>query len=125
MTVQRAPVQLTRFTFTAEQFGQLGQTGIFAGDKRFELIEGDILEMSPIGTLHAAAVDRLTELFSSANRQCIVRAQNPVRLSDFSEPQPDLALLRRRDDFYASAHPRPDDVLLLVEVADTSLSYDR
>jgi Uma2 family endonuclease len=125
MTVQTVPVQLSRLSFTIEQFQRMDESGIFAGDQRLELINGEIVEMSPIGIRHAAAVDRLLELFSSVNRQCIVRSQNPVQLGDASLPQPDVALLRRRDDFYASAYPRPADVLLLVEVADTSLAYDR
>ncbi len=118
-------IQLARRTFTVEQFHQMDQMGFFAGDNRLELITGEIVEMSPIGSLHAAAVDRLIEIFSSSNRRCIVRGQNPIRLDDATEPQPDVTLLRRRDDFYASAHPRPADVLLLVEVADTSIDYDR
>jgi Uma2 family endonuclease len=124
MTVQTVRVQLTRLAFTIEQFQRMDQSGIFAGDQRLELINGEIAEMSPIGTRHAAAVDRLIELFSSVNRQCIVRSQNSVQLSDASLPQLNVTLLRRRDDFYASAYPEPADVLL-VEVADTSLAYDR
>jgi len=125
MIVQSVPVPLTRRPFTAAQFEQMVQMGFFAEKDRLELIQGEIIEMSPIGSKHAAAVDRLIELFSSVNRQCIVRSQNPIRLSDLSEPQPDVALLRRRDDFYAAGHPQPADVLLLVEVAETSLAYDR
>ncbi|MBD0257207.1 MAG: Uma2 family endonuclease [Cytophagales bacterium] len=125
MTVQTVPVQLARVAFTIEQFQRMGQSGIFAPEQRLELIHGEILEMSPIGIRHAAAVDRLTALFSSVNRQCIVRGQNPIQLSGTSLPQPDVTLLRRRDDFYEKAYPEPADVLLVVEVADTSLAYDR
>jgi Uma2 family endonuclease len=116
MTVQTVPVQLTQ---------RMGQSGIFAPDQRLELINGEIVEMSPIGIRHAAAVDRLINLFSSVNRQYIVRGQNPIQLGDTSLPQPDVTLLRWRDDFYDKAYPGPADVLLLVEVADTSLAYDR
>lgn len=125
MTVQTVPVQIPRLAFTIEQFQRMDQSGIFAGDQRLELIHGEIVEMSPIGIRHAAAVDRLNALFSSVNRQCIVRSQNPVQLDDTSLPQPDVALLRPRDDFYDKAYPEPADVLLLIEVADTSLAYDR
>ncbi len=125
MTVQTVPVQLSRVAFTIEQFQRMGQSGIFTPEQRLELLHGEIVEMSPIGIRHAAAVDRLTDLFSVVNRHCIVRSQNPIQLSDISLPQPDVALLRRREDFYANAYPGPADVLLLVEVADTSLAYDR
>jgi Uma2 family endonuclease len=125
MTVQTVPVQLSRLAFTIEQFQRMGQSGIFDSDQRLELINGEIVEMSPIGARHAAAVARLIELFSSVNRHCIVQSQNPVQLGTASLPQPDVALLRRRDDFYASAYPSAADVLLVVEVADTSLAYDR
>ena len=82
--------------------------------------------MTPIGSRHAAVVDRLTWLFSErVRRRAIVRVQNPIRLGERSEPQPDLALLRFREDFYASSHPGPGDALLVVEVAETSAEYDR
>jgi Uma2 family endonuclease len=81
--------------------------------------------MSPIGLRHAACVDRLTDLFTSSGAKPLVRVQNPVRLDDHSEPLPDLPLLKRRKDYYAGGHPSPADVLLVVEVADTSEAYDR
>ena len=125
MTVQTVPVQLSRLAFTIEQFQRMDESGIFAPDQRLELIHGEIFEMSPIGIRHAAAVGRLTALFSAVNRQCIVWSQNPIQLGGTSLPQPDVTLLRQRDDFYETAYPGPADVLLLVEVADTSLAYDR
>jgi Uma2 family endonuclease len=112
--------------FTVSEYERMGQTGVLAPDARVELIEGEIIEMSPIGSPHAACVDVLARLF---NRQveelAIVRVQNPIVLNDFSEPQPDLAILRFRGDFYREAHPRPEDVLLVIEVSDTTLEYDR
>ncbi len=79
-----------------------------------------------IGSEHAACVRRLSRfLIRNAEPQALVSAQNPVRLNEASEPEPDLALLRPREDDYASRHPQPDDVFLVVEVADTSLSFDR
>ncbi len=84
------------------------------------------METAPIGSRHQAAVNRLTELFTTrVSDRALVSVQGPVRLAEDSEPQPDIMLLRRRDDFYASAHPGPADVLLLVEVSDTSTDYDR
>jgi Uma2 family endonuclease len=100
--------------------------GILTEDDRVELIEGEVIQMPPIGSPHAACVDRLNRLFSRrVGNEAIVRVQNPVQLSATSEPQPDLAILRPRDDFYATGHPGPQDILLLIEVADTTLSYDR
>lgn len=112
--------------FNVHEYYQMAAAGILMEDDRVELIEGEIVEMAPIGSRHAACVDRLTRLFSSqVGDAAIVHVQNPVRLDDHSEPEPDLALLKPRTDFYASAHPAPEDVLLLVEVADTSVGYDR
>lgn len=100
--------------------------GLFAEDDRVELIEGEVVEMAPIGSRHAACVNRLNEHFVERLRgQATVAPQNPVSLGELSEPQPDVAVLARRDDWYAGAHPGPADVLLLVEVADTTAAWDR
>jgi Uma2 family endonuclease len=118
--------ELAKYWINAEEYERMGAAGIFQPDARLELIEGEIFEMSPIGSPHAACVDTLTLLFSEmAERRFIVRVQNPIRLNDFSEPQPDLTLLRWRADFYRGAHPTPTDVLLVVEVADTTVITDR
>ena len=112
--------------FSAEDYQFLGELGILDEDDRIELIDGEIVIMSPIGSKHVACVNAVSsELFKSASGSAIVSTQNPIRLGDDSEPQPDIALLRPRDDFYAEAHPTPDDILLLVEVADSSLERDR
>jgi hypothetical protein len=112
--------------FTVDDYYRMYEAGIFSEDDRVELIDGEIVEMSPIGKSHAACVDRLTKLFvQHLGDDAIVRVQGPIRLDNRSEPQPDIALLRARGDFYASGHPGPADVLLVVEVADTTLSYDR
>ena len=119
-------VQVLRRRFTANEYHRMGQVGILGEDDRLELLEGEIVEMAPIGSRHQAAVDRLNRLFSNrVTDAAVVRVQGPVRLGRDSEPQPDVCLLRLRDDFYALAHPGPDDVLLLVEVSDTSTEYDR
>ncbi|MBI3030906.1 MAG: Uma2 family endonuclease, partial [Candidatus Rokubacteria bacterium] len=109
------PVQLVRRFFTVEQYSRMAEAGILSADDRVELIEGEIVEMTPIGSRHAACVKRLIRLFYWAvGDRAVVSAQEPVRLSERSEPQPDLALLRPRADFYAQAHPGPQDILLVV-----------
>jgi Uma2 family endonuclease len=119
-------IQLTRRLFTVHEYHQMAQAGILSEDDRVELIEGEIVQMAAIGSRHAACVNRLNQLFSTrVTGRAIVSIQNPVRLSDVSEPQPDLALLRPRPDFYVAAHPAPHDILLVVEVADTSAGIDR
>lgn len=119
-------VQLLRRQFTVAQYHQMVEAGILTEDDRVELIEGEIIEMSPIGRRHAACVNRLIRLFTNhLGDRVIVAAQNPVQLSDRSEPQPDITLLQPRADFYESGHPQPQDILLLVEVADTTVEFDR
>ncbi len=119
-------VQLLRRLFTITEYHKMIEIGMFPENDRLELITGELIQMSPIGSRHAACVDRLSELFFfSLGRRVIVRVQNPVILNENSEPQPDIALLRRRSDFYQNGNPQPADILLLVEVADTSIAYDR
>jgi len=104
----------------------MAEAGILSEDDRVELIEGEIVRLSPIGTRHSACVDRLNALFTSRlRRRAIVRVQNPIVLSRWTEPQPDLTVLRPRADFYAERHPGPAEVLLVIEVAETSGEYDR
>lgn len=115
----------SRHLISADAFHRMGETGILGPQDRVELIDGEIIDMSPIGALHAAIVARLTSHFSQVlGGQAIVWCQNPLRLDDFSEPEPDIAILRPRADFYTTAHPGPADVLFVIEVADTSLAYD-
>jgi Uma2 family endonuclease len=119
-------VQLARRLFTVAEYHKMAEAGILSEDDRVELLEGEIVAMSPIGSRHAGLVNRLNRLFSQrAGDQVVVSVQNPVRLGGYSEPQPDLALLRPRADFYTSSHPGPEDVLLAVEVAETSAAVDR
>ena len=111
---------------TVEDYYRMGEVGILQPNERVELIEGKIIDMAPPGDLHAGTVNQLANLLQrAAGDRAIVGVQNPVMLDRYSEPQPDLALLVPRADFYKSARPRPGDVLLVIEVADTSLSYDR
>lgn len=115
-----------RHRLTVENFHRMGEAGIFGEDDRLELIDGEIIDRAPIGSRHAGSVFQLAELVrTTVGSSGFVWVQNPVRLGEYSEPQPDIALLRPRADFYKSAHPRPEDVLLLIEVADATLTYDR
>jgi Uma2 family endonuclease len=119
-------VQLLRKKFTVGQYHQMVETGILTDRDRVELLQGEIIEMSPVGRQHAACVDRLNELLVlGLSTRAIVRVQSPIRLGNSSEPQPDVAILRRRPDFYAEAHPQAEDVLALVEVSDTTVEFDR
>ena len=116
-----------RVRFTVEQYDRMGETGILPDDPRLELLYGHIIAREPTGSRHAGTVDRLTMLWTSRlGQRVIVRVQNPVQFpEEDSELQPDIMLLKPRADFYADAHPLADDVLLLIEVADTSLRLDR
>ena len=117
---------VARRQFTVIEYQRMAQSGILHEDDRLELIDGEILQMSPIGSRHIACVNRLMgNITSQVGQQVIVSVQNPIQLSDYSEPQPDLALLRAQADFYADALPTAQDTLLVIEVADTSLEYDR
>ncbi len=117
--------KVLRRQFNIQDYHQMVKAGILTEDERVELIEGEIVEMSPIGTRHAACVKRLLKLFSQLlGDRVMVAVQDPVVLSNLSEPQPDLALLKPRDDFYAAGHPQPQDIFLLVEVADTTIESD-
>jgi Uma2 family endonuclease len=112
--------------FTVEEYYRMAEVGIFHEDDRVELIEGKIIQMAAIGSRRAACVKRLNKLLvQEVGDSGIVGAQDPVILPDISEPEPDLTVLRPRDDFYAAGHPVPEDVLLLIEVSDTLLDYDR
>ena len=115
-----------RHRLTVSDYYRMAEVGILAPDARVELIDGDIIDMPPPGSLHAVTVRRLNKILTrAAGDSASVLVQDPVRLSDLSEPQPDLALLRPRDAFYSQHHPGPADILLVVEVADTSLRFDR
>ena len=118
---------LTRYRFTVEEYHRMGEAGILPEDSRIELISGEIVVREPIGSHHASTVDRLTRLWTlRLGNRAIVRVQNPVQFpQEDSELQPDMTLLRPRADFYATAHPLADDVLLLIEVADSTLAVDR
>ena len=112
--------------FTVAEYYRMGEAGIFRPEERVELIEGAVVVMAPIGIRHAGSVMRYIQVFSRlAGDRFTVQIQNPIHLDDSTEPQPDVMLLRPRDDDYFDSHPGPEDVLLVIEVSDTSLDYDR
>jgi Uma2 family endonuclease len=115
-----------RHKLDVSQYHRMGETGVFEGNERVELIEGEIVEMAPVGSGHAGTTNKLTELLVVAARgRAVVAVGNSVRLDRYNEPQPNFALLEPRADFYRGSVPTPSDVLLLVEVADSSLRFDR
>ncbi|MBI2490632.1 MAG: Uma2 family endonuclease [Candidatus Rokubacteria bacterium] len=120
-------VTLRRYRFTVDEYERLAQAGVLTQCDRVELLDGEIVEMSPIGERHAGVVARISSVFSERlGRRCIVWGQNPVQLRVVrSMPQPDIALLRTREDFYTTTRPGPDDALLVIEVMDTSAATDR
>jgi Uma2 family endonuclease len=114
-----------RRLLTVDEYHRMGEAGILTDDDRVELIEGELVAMAPIGTEHIASTNALTRLLVLAvGDRGIVSVGNPVRLNRHNEPQPDFAVLKRRDD-YRKTMPRPEDTMLAVEVANTSLEYDR
>ena len=119
-------LQLLRRQFTVKNYQRMIEAGIFTDEDRVELIKGEIVEMAPIGRRHAAGVRRVGLLFSERlGRRALVDIQNPVELGERSQPQPDVALLQPRPDFYEAGHPQPENIFLLVEVADTTIESDR
>lgn len=116
--------QITRRRFNVHEYHRMAEAGILHEDDRVELIEGELVEMAAIGSRHFTCVNTLNHLLvRSLGDEHIVSVQNPVRLGERNEPEPDLAVLRSRD--YRDALPSPEDVLFLIEVSDTTLSYDQ
>ena len=111
--------------YTVREFYRMAEAGVFSPNRRYELLNGDIILMQPIGESHADSHDWLNEaLITRLAGHYRLRAQNPVRLDNHSEPQPDFAILKLRKDGYRTAHPGPGDTLLIIELASTSLAYD-
>lgn len=120
------PSQPHLHALTVNAYHRMGELGILDATQRTELIEGAIFDMTPIGSEHADWVDRFNRFFSKTlPDEITVRIQNPVSLDNNNEPEPDIALLRPRTQPYREAHPRAEDVLLIIEIADSSLAYDR
>ena len=115
-----------RRRFTVAEYYAMADAGILMEKDRVELLDGEIVVMAPIGNRHQSSVDGHGEMFTlRLQGRANVRIQGLVRLDDDNEPEPDVTLLRRREDYYATGHPGPDDVLLLIEVADSTLEFDR
>lgn len=117
---------LQKHFFSISDWHQMGENNLFPPDTRIELIEGKIIDMAPIGSLHAGCVSWLTRFFvTQVADLAIVKVQDPVQLGNFSEPQPDLMVLRPDPHFYRKKHPSSAEVLLLIEVSDSTIHYDR
>jgi Uma2 family endonuclease len=115
--------EVETYRFSVEEFNKLGEAGIFDEGDRVELLDGEIIVMSPIGSQHAGVVMRLNSVLSSRlGARALIDPQNPTVVDEFSEPRPDLMLFVPRDDFYTAKHPTPEDILLLIEVSDTTLA---
>lgn len=125
MEVLDRPV-VVRHRLTVDGYYKMAETGVLAPDDRVELIDGEVIEMAPIGSRHGGTVKQLVERLTPAvAKRAVLSVQDPIRLGAADEPQPDIALLRPRTDFYKKSHPTASDVLLIVEVAETSARYDR
>lgn len=117
---------MTKWRFSAKEFYKMAKAGILDEDDRVELVDGDIVNMAAIGSYHAGCVMCLSTLFTrKAGDRVFVNVQNPLQLDRLSVFQPDLAILLPRDDFYTESHPTPQDTLLIIEVSDSSVDYDR
>jgi Uma2 family endonuclease len=115
-----------KWKLSIDDYYRMAETGILREDDRVELLDGELYEMTPIGDDHAGTTNYLNEVLSRRRDvRFTVAVQNPIRLSDYSEPEPDITLLRPHDTYYRDRKPRPDDVLLLIEIADTSIDYDQ
>lgn len=118
--------EVVKRLINVEEYYKMAEVGILKAEDPVELIHGEIFQMSPIGSRHAAIVDRLARKFNQLLiNQINTRVQNPIRLDSNNEPEPDISLLKYKADDYASSHPRPADVLALFEVAGSSISFDR
>ena len=125
-TSPTAGLDLSRRRFSVDDYETMFEIGILTEDDRVELIDGEIVEMPPIGSLHASHVDKMAALLRRLEpSQALLRVQSPVALRPDSQPEPDISLLKPRDDYYRDAHPTPEDIILIVEVAETTAEFDR
>ena len=119
-------IEISKRLFTAYDYHRMADVGILSGDDRVELIRGEILTMSPIGPPHNGTVMRANNrIVPLVGSRAVVGVQGAIRLGEYDEPQPDIFLLRPRDDFYTTGHAGPLDIFLIIEIADSSLDYDR
>ncbi|MCB9286328.1 MAG: Uma2 family endonuclease [Lewinellaceae bacterium] len=124
-TIDKAEISIQKHRFTVEEYHRMGEAGLF-NETRVELIDGEIFDMSPTNSPHAGTVKWLNRLLNKLlGDEFIISVQDPITLDNLSEPEPDIAVLKMREDFYADAHPLPEDALLLIEVADSTLDTDK
>lgn len=122
---QHMPLQISKRLLTVKEYQKMGEVGILR-EKGIELVNGEIVVMGPVGSKHAKVVKQLNRLLNKLlDEQYIVSIQDPIIAGDLSAPEPDVAVLKYRSDFYGSGHPHGEDVLLVIEVADSSVEYDR
>jgi len=118
--------QPRRLRFSVDEYYKMIELGMLKDYEKAEIIEGELIQKMPIGNRHAACVEKLNEaLRDELGKSISLRSQQPIKFDDFNEPEPDLAILKRREDFYIQAKPTPNDVLILIEVSDSTLKYDR
>jgi Uma2 family endonuclease len=123
---KRMPTETTKKLFTVDEYYRMAEAGILPERPRTELINGEIIEVSPMGSLHAAVVSGVTDVFVPLFKgKALLRPQLPLRINKYNEPEPDIVLLNPRTDRYSLRHPGPSDVFLVIEIAATSLKYDR
>jgi Uma2 family endonuclease len=118
--------EVVRKLFTVDEYHRMGEAGVFHPEARLELIEGEIIEMAPVGTRHISCVNRANALFTARLAgKAMVSIQNPVVLSRYTEPQPDIVLAKPREDYYSAKRISSEDTLLVIEVSDSTLRFDR
>lgn len=121
------PVQLAQRLISLEEYHKMIEVGILTSSDRVELIRGQIIQMSPTGSKHAACVRKIDALLNKLlpEDKAMVSSKNPIRIPNLSEPEPDIAVLRYREDYYVGEHPGPEDILLVIEVSDITYEYDK
>jgi Uma2 family endonuclease len=125
MNVQTQP-QPRRLRFTVDEYYKMIELGMLKDYEKAEIIEGELIQKMPIGKRHSAVVEKLNEILrDELGKSVSLRNQQPVRFDEYNEPEPDLAVLQRHEDFYSDNKPVPKDVLFLIEVSDATLKYDR
>ena len=124
--IKTAPVLLNKLLFTVDEYYQMAEIGILKSDVRYELIEGEIITMSPIKSLHASITDDVfAELNHELYQKAIIRSQNPIHIDKYNEPEPDITIVKYQKHKYRSQHPQPEDIYFLIEVSDSTLHKDR
>lgn len=119
-------IQLDQRLLTVEEFNRMAEVGILGEDDRVELLNGQLINMSPSGSKHAACVEKITEALRQLLKgKAMVRSQNPIELGLYSEPEPDIAIVQTKENYYADGHPISEEIFFLIEVSDSSLEKDR